>query len=217
MNIFAVMYFDAHTHNVSAGRNSVIQSSGEVISEGFFSIGIHPWHVEQWMDEIDIITSLAQNKHCIAIGETGLDKHVTKDLSQQLRAFEAQINLSEELELPMILHCVRSWPEVLDLRKRVKPKQKWIFHGFSKNGLLKEVLKENILLSFGKALISGNQLGETLRSVPLEKILLETDNSEIPIGTIYKKASDLLGTEETLLQEIIELNFKQTFTKWHIG
>jgi TatD DNase family protein len=217
MNIFAVMYFDAHTHNVSAGRNSVIQSSGEVISEGFFSIGIHPWHVEQWMDEIDIITSLAQNKHCIAIGETGLDKHVTKDLSQQLRAFEAQINLSEELELPLILHCVRSWPEVLKLRKRMKPKQKWIFHGFSKNGLLKEVLQEDILLSFGKALVHESHLDETLRSVPLEKILLETDNSEIPIKTIYNKVSDLLGIEETQLQKIIELNFKQTFTKWHIG
>lgn len=217
MNIFAAMYFDAHTHNVSAGRNSVIQSSGEVISQGFFSIGIHPWHVEHWMDEINIVKSLAQNKHCIAIGETGLDKHVTKNLSQQLRAFEAQIDLSEELELPLILHCVRSWPEVLKVRKRIKPKQQWIFHGFSKNGLLKEVLKENILLSFGKALIHESQLGEILLLVPLEKILLETDNSGIPIETIYKKASELLQMEETLLQEIIELNFKQTFTKWHIG
>ncbi len=217
MNIFAVMYFDAHTHDVSAGRNSVIQSSRMPSMEGFFSVGIHPWQVENWSKEMETILSLAKKSNCVAIGETGLDKQVTKDLSDQQEAFVAQIHLSEDLELPLILHCVKSWPEVLEVRKRLNPKQKWIFHGFSKHGLAKEVLKENILLSFGKSLILEPHLGEILRLVPKDKILFETDNSGLPIERIYEKASEILGLEETHLEEIIALNFKQTFTKWHIG
>ena len=217
MNIFAVMYFDAHTHHVSAGRNSVIQYSSPIPAEGFFSVGIHPWQVENWSEEMETVSFLAKQSKCVAIGETGLDKHVTKDLSSQRKAFEAQIILSEELELPLILHCVKSWPEVLETRKRLNPKQKWIFHGFSKYGLAKEVLKENILLSFGKSLILDPNSEIIMGSVPKDKILLETDNSGLPIERIYGKASEILGLEETQLQEIITCNFKQTFAKWHIG
>jgi TatD DNase family protein len=217
MNIFAVMYFDAHTHHVSAGRNSVIQYSSPIPAEGFFSVGIHPWQVENWSEEMETVSSLAKQSKCVAIGETGLDKHVTKDLSSQRAAFEAQIKLSEELELPLILHCVKSWPEVLEIRKRLNPKQKWIFHGFAKYTLLEEVLKENILISFGKAILQEPLLAQALRIVPNEKLLFETDNSGISIENIYKRAAEITAMELEELKDLIATNFKQTYTKWHIG
>jgi TatD DNase family protein len=217
MNIFVVMFFDAHTHNPNAGRNSIIQFGDFMNSERFYSAGIHPWHVSNILVGIDHIRSLALHSNCAAIGETGLDKNVKNDFSLQVQSFEAHIALSEELEIPLILHCVKAWPEVLEIRKRLKPTQKWIFHGFSKHGIIEDVLKENILISFGKAILEEPLLAQALRIVPSEKLLLETDNSGMSIENIYQKAAEITAIELEELKDVIATNFKQTYIKWHIG
>jgi len=216
MNIFAAMYFDAHTHNLNAGRNSVIQFGDFSNAERFYSAGIHPWHTSAEVS-IEEVRSLATMANCAAIGETGLDKNTKNDFALQVKSFEAHIALSEELELPLIMHCVKAWPEVLEIRKRLKPRQKWVFHGFAKYALIEDVLKEDITISFGKAILQEPLLFEAFRKVPHDKLLLETDNSGIAIESIYQKATEITGIELEELKHLIANNFKQTFTKWHIG
>ncbi|MEB0160917.1 TatD family hydrolase, partial [Pseudomonas sp. AH2 (2023)] len=66
----------------------------------YFSAGIHP------QDSLRIIdfASLLPEPGCLAVGECGLDKIIDLPLPDQLHAFEAQINLSEQYELPLVLH-----------------------------------------------------------------------------------------------------------------
>ena len=219
INIFVAMYFDAHTHNLHAGINAVVQCESGIELNHYYSVGIHPWHADPAYLETEMINLRlnAMHPNCLAIGETGLDKTSNIELSAQIVAFEEQIKLSEELELPLILHCVRAWPEVLEIRKRINPKQTWIFHGFAKHALTDEILKENILLSFGKALFENPLLGEALKKIPIEKILVETDNSGLNISEIYKIASKIRSMNEVVLEDKIALNFTRIFKKWQIG
>jgi TatD DNase family protein len=211
------MYFDAHTHNPDANSNAVIQFVDFAKTDRYYSVGIHPWDAADTTFDIDNVRTLALLHNFAAIGETGLDKHVKNDFFSQVKSFEAHIALSEEMNLPLILHCVKAWPEVLKIRKRLKPTQKWIFHGFAKYTLLEEVLKENILISFGKAILQEPLLAQALRIVPNEKLLFETDNSGISIENIYKRAAEITAMELEELKDLIATNFKQTYTKWHIG
>lgn len=213
------MYFDAHTHNLHSGMNSVVQYKSGIELKYYYSVGIHPWYVDSNYIETELINVRLKAMHpnCLAIGETGLDKMSSNELWVQILAFEEQIKLSEELELPLILHCVRAWPEVLEVRKRINPLQPWIFHGFAKHTLTGEILKENILLSFGKALFENPLLSEAMKKIPIEKILLETDNSGLNISEVYKIVSKIRSMNEVVLEDKIALNFKRTFKKWQIG
>jgi TatD DNase family protein len=217
MNIFAVMYFDAHTHHLQADQHSIMQLASNKIPKGFFSVGIHPWTSNNWETQFSNIKLFITHPKCIAIGEAGLDKHHTRALKNQFASFEAQIVLSEELELPLILHCVKAWPEIHQIRKSFKPKQKWIYHGYSKSELVDQVLQEDMLISFGKALFTNHKLSRALKSIPKDRLLFETDNSGLPIDQIYLKAAELMHMEEGDLGEQIASNFKQTFRKWNIG
>ena len=95
------------------------------------------------------------NKYCVGIGECGLDFFKkTIDEQKQIHFFSKQIELSEALELPLIIHCVRAFHELFYLHKLYKPKQAWIVHGF--NGSLKlatQLLEKGIYMSFGKTLL----------------------------------------------------------------
>ena len=89
----------------------------------------------------------------------------------QLTVFKAQVRLSEEYGLPLIIHCVKAMDELLGSEKEFRPQQAWIWHGFrGKPEQAMQLLKKGFYLSFGEYYPD-----ETMQIVPDERLFLETD------------------------------------------
>jgi TatD DNase family protein len=149
----------------------------------------------------------------IAIGECGLDKCIATPMPLQIEVFSRQIELSERLGMPLVVHCVRAFNELLQLYKQLRPTQPWVVHGFTgKPALAEQLIKHGFYLSFGKALlVLDSQTGRSLHSVPLDHIFLETDDSKLEISEIYAAAAKILGLDIPTLQRQIVANFNRVF------
>ncbi len=212
------MLFDCHSHFNSLNHVTILNISG-VNDEDIkcFSVGIHPWESSKIEDNFLSIEHLAKGEKCIAIGEIGLDKLKGPDILIQKNVFEKQIEISEKLKLPVIIHCVKAWNELKVLKQKLNPIQVWIYHGFNKIGILEEVLESGLMISIGSSILSNIKLQMHLELIPNDKLLLETDDSQIDIFDIYKKVSEIKKISLSELEQIIEENFKRIFRKWQSG
>ncbi|TPQ26416.1 TatD family hydrolase [Methylomonas koyamae] len=182
----------------------------------YVSIGIHPWFIarqpleQSWQK----LQALCIDPQVIAIGECGLDRCTDAPLTTQSKIFSWQIELSERLGKPLIVHCVRAFAELLGLRKAFKPAQPWIIHGFSgKPALAQQLIKPGCYLSFGKALLKpDSRASQTLPTIPLDRLFLETDAADdISIAQIYAAAAKILGLDVGALSAELHRNFTRVF------
>jgi TatD DNase family protein len=189
-------FFDVHTHTISSDEKVFSILNRYPNSTDFsqpFSIGIHPWFIntENLENELVVVEEKLQLQNCYAIGECGLDKVVKTDFELQKTVFKQQIILSEKYKKPLIIHCVKAFQEIIELRKELKPKQIWILHGFNKNGqVAHSLLKNGFILSIGSAIINNKKLQEVILHISLDYILLETDDSEFDIQEVYQKIAN---------------------------
>ena len=208
-------FIDIHTHNNGNSNSvlSIINSYPTSINFDFpFSIGIHPWYInkETIGDELTFIKEKLLQKECYAIGECGLDKLSEVDYTIQLAVFKEHIKLSETYKKPLIIHCVKSFQEIIHLKKKLKPNQKWIIHGFNKNEqVATSLIKNGCFLSFGKSLMTSIKLQKTFSNISLDKLFIETDDAKIDIATIYKKAATL----KDITVEELKKNIHQNLNK----
>lgn len=198
------MIHDVHTHRLPPNPEEAIVCCRysdfplAIQQEAtYLSAGIHPW----FLTEEDITLQLAwldtllEDKRLLAIGEAGLDKCCHTPFALQQKAFEAQIICSEHRDLPMILHIVRAYQELIAYRKSLHACQPWIIHGFrGKKEVARSLLDQGFYLSFGQKFQP-----ETLRYVPEDRLLLETDESLLPIREIYQEAA---STRETTVEQL---------------
>ncbi|GAT62776.1 TatD family hydrolase [Paludibacter jiangxiensis] len=168
-------------------------------SERLISVGLHPWHVgTDWEEQLRMLGEVAGKKRVMLIGEAGLDKLCKTDFALQQTVFLRQIELSEEVQKPLIIHCVKAWPELIGIRKKMLPSVPWVIHGFrGKPELASQLLELGLYLSFGEKFNV-----DSLRITPLEKLCTETDESRLPIEEIYCKIAEVKGVsvEELLSQ-----------------
>jgi len=198
-------YFDFHHHKKNLPFGIYNMELTDEVPDSLYSVGIHPKDI--LYDKItDQLNWLLENisKNCFAIGECGLDSFVSIDQKIQEDVFLKQIELSNEAKKPLIIHCVRKFYEVISFRK--KANQAMIIHGFNKKeNIAHDLLKNNFYLSFGKAVLYNLSLQNTLKSIPLDKIFLETDNEDFEIATLYQKVADIKGiSPDTLNEQILE-------------
>ena len=187
-------YFDLHAHHPCFGILN-IEYPHTTFTDSF-SIGVHPWYLtnDNKIAYVRYVTENIQNPGCRAVGECGLDKLCDTDFSLQKEAFEEMIKLSEQYNKPLIIHCVKAYNEIIQLHKISKPTQPWIIHGFrGKPQLALSLTQQGIYLSFGE-----NYNEQSLAVTPNEYIFIETDESNIFIGELYKKAARIkhLSTEQ---------------------
>lgn len=186
-----------------------------LLSAGYFSLGIHPWFIELQNTDtaFQTIASFIHHPQLLAIGECGLDKCIDTALDKQIDIFTQQIKLAQQFGKPMIVHCVRAFSELLQLKKHLAPSQAWIIHGFTgKPALAEQLLKHGCYLSFGKALLqSGSQAGMALLTIPNDRLFLETDAADAAIDTIYTAAAKIRHVDIACLQQQILNNFKRVF------
>jgi TatD DNase family protein len=211
------MQINIHTHFLAKGLQITSLKHNQTIDYQIHSIGIHPWDLPEEWDEA-LFENLFTNPNCVAIGEIGLDTLCESDFETQLYYFLKQIELAEKYQLPVILHCVKAWNQMEVVKKKYKPKQTWVFHGFTKINLLDNVLKNNVKISIGAAVMHAQNVQEIVRRVPLTELFLETDDqSNFEISDLYQKVSEIKQISLQSLEDQILENVKNTFQKWQIG
>lgn len=177
--------------------------------------GIHPWHLNSETIErlIGNVYSVAGSPSLVAIGEAGFDKLRGPETEIQTRAFEAQVHISEEIGKPLFIHCVRAWDELLPAHKRLRPKMPWLIHGFRGNTVLAmQLLSKGMYLSFWFDFILRPESSKLVRSLPKERIFLETDGADVDIRTIYDKVAIDLDMSVDDLKKVILGNYTEFFT-----
>ncbi len=212
------MYIDIHTHHIPADPATMailsLSTGDQALSlesdHIWYSLGLHPWKVQEhdWQEHLKSIEKSAVSNRIKAIGECGLDKLCSTSWHLQNEVFVAQIEISEKLKKPLIIHCVKSFDEIVSYKTQVRPRQIWIIHGFrGKTQQAEQLLKHGFFLSFGE-----KYHPETLRQMPLDRLFLETDDSiASTIEVIYRNVSRILAISEEKLMDRIKENVDTYF------
>lgn len=216
-------FIDIHTHTTKTDGNLIqivnLDLNQPCPEQGFYSYGIHPWALDSsdFQEEmpLQMLKERLQSPNVVALGEAGLDKFHA-DFERQMKVFERQIVLSENMKKPMILHDAKSHNEIVVLRKKHRAKQPWIVHGF--NGTAQDaaqLTRQGIFLSVGESLLyPDRKIYNSLKTIDLSRLFFETDMAEIGIEKVYEAAAKLLEMDIDALRAQIFRNFAAL---WNIG
>lgn len=172
----------------------------------YASVGLHPTHLHsRHVDEkegafksreedfdFDFYKKLAQDPTVVAIGETGLDyfrmpDHVSEQeiKQKQKEVFLQHIDLAEEVNKPMVIHCRDAYDDLAELWKERNPKIKATVHCFTGNELeVEKLVSLGLYVGFTGIITfpprkddpeAQERLLEAVKRVPLEQLLVETD------------------------------------------
>ncbi|MGF1584221.1 MAG: TatD family hydrolase [Bacteroidales bacterium] len=177
-----------------------------------FSSGIHPWRAgnETGLEqEIAELRSIASGRLMMAVGESGLDRSRGASIAVQQKVFDLQADIAAAASKPMIIHCVRAFPELISLRKKYEKSPPWIVHGFSGNSqIMEQLISHGFFLSLGPSIINPpSKMAELLLMIPLQKIFFETDDTDGRVEEIYNTFARLRGIGVLELAEQIRKNF----------
>lgn len=182
----------------------------------YASVGIHPEFADTLTDDaLSTLKELAENKKVVAIGETGLDYYWKENPPKEIQidAFIKQINLANEIGLPVIIHNRESTEDMVKTLKS-NPPHNAIIHCVSVSAEIAKILIDmGYYISFAGTLTFKNapRLTEVAKIVPLDKILIETDSpylSPEPLrGTRNDSRNVRLVAEK--LGNILNLSFEE--------
>ncbi len=161
-----------------ASSNKEVLSLINKYKNMYGAIGIHPENVDTYSDaDLDFIITNLNNPKIIAIGEIGLDYHYTKENKQaQIALFKKQLQIAQDYKLPVIIHSREATEDTINILKEYKVTG--VIHSFS--GSL-ETAKIYLKMGFslgvnGVVTFKNSKLIETLKQIPLDNIILETDS-----------------------------------------
>lgn len=151
-------------------------------SDVSFSVGVHPNETLQESITLDELIELARDKHCVALGETGLDYYRLEGeegrMNQQ-HQFRQHIQAAKVLSKPLIIHTREASEDTLKLLREEKAEEiGGVMHCFTESyEVAKAALDLNFYISFSGILTFKNAtaLQEVAQKVPLDRILIETD------------------------------------------
>jgi len=212
--------YNLHTHHFTAVSDIIelVNQYPDTFDRSVpvWSIGIHPWRIEQSRieDDFKFLEEKLSSKGCYAVGECGLDKRIDTPLQQQAIVFERQLALAEHYKKPVIIHCVAAFQEIIEVKKRLGITVPMIIHGFSKNIQLAEsLIKNGFYISFGKYLLLNPDLETVFKAIPEDKIFLETDTIDDDILKVYEVAAKYRGVSIEEIGGVVERNFRRVFKK----
>jgi len=212
-------FLDIHTHKTRQ-QQGVLAIQSISLSESTFlampktkpiSIGIHPWYgkLGELAKSLKYLNVLARQNNVKLLGECGLDKLRGETMESQIKMLEVQIALAEELQKPLILHCVKAFDELIALKKRLQPTVPMIIHGFNKKQeMAQQLVSQGFYLSFGAAVLKSEEVALVLEKTD-NPFFLETDDGEIDIVDIYTKVAEIKKISLDKLKDIIFANWKE--------
>ena len=195
----------------------------------YAEVGIHPDEVGDLNEErFEFMKEQCQHEKVVAVGEIGLDYYWDNESHEvQKKWFVKQLDLARELDLPVIIHSRDAAEDTLNIMKEYAKGLRGVIHCFSySKELAEEYIKMGFYIGIGGVVTfkNGKKLKEIAASIPLERILLETDcpylapephrgkrNSSLYIPHIAQEIADLRGItyEEVVAQT--ESNAKKLF------
>lgn len=191
-------------------------------------VGRHPHHSEGFgPGDLEEIERAAADPMARAIGETGLDYFRDRaPRTDQIRAFEAQLELAARLDLPVVIHTRAAEDDTFDILAEHAGQTTVILHCFSAPDRLEECVDRGYLCSFAGNVTFRNAaaLRRAAGEVPDDLLLLETDspylapvpvrgkpNEPVNVTHTAKFVADLRGVAYGALDELVERNAARVF------
>jgi TatD DNase family protein len=190
--------------------------------------GIHPCHAHEVEEgHFEKIIQLAKEKKIVAIGETGLDLHHSQDHFEiQKKYFKMHIELANDLDLALSIHCRKAYYELKEFIEK-NPIKKAIFHCFAGPQQIADwALGQGFFLSFSGVVTFKNalEMQSIAATTPLEQLLVETDapwlapepfrgktNEPAYIPFIIEKIASLKKKSKEEVSEAVFKNAKEIF------
>ena len=177
----------------------------------YAALGLHPNDVEDLDEEkMEQLKQMCQQDRVVAVGEIGLDYYwdnVPCDV--QKKWFIRQLDLAQELDLPVIIHSRDAAEDTLNIMKRYEGKLRGVIHCFSySKEMAREYVKMGFYIGIGGVVTfkNGKKIKAVVSEIPLDRILLETDcpylapepyrgkrNSSLYLPEIAQTIADIKG------------------------
>ncbi|MDQ8190281.1 TatD family hydrolase [Roseibacillus persicicus] len=144
------------------------------------SFGLHPWLVgdrsPQWLERLR--SHLTANPRA-AVGECGLDRWKKPyDFPAQLSCLQAQLDLANELDRPLTIHCLQAWGPLLEFLQKQTQLPRFLVHAFSgSTEMMHRLAQLGAYFSFNGYFLHERKTAvrETYQAVPSERLLIESD------------------------------------------
>jgi TatD DNase family protein len=158
-----------------------VRNLSETYPQVIPAFGIHPWFLRDlpanW--EAHLRDMLLANPRAL-IGEAGLDHlHNRKDDALEASVLQRQLQLANELNRPVILHCMRAWQPLINLLEETAPHPAPIMlHSYSGSvELIEQLIPHDVYFSFSGAVTNpkSTRIHAAVRAVPADRLLIETD------------------------------------------
>lgn len=243
---------DAHVGMITVGTSKKTSEGAVLFAEKhervWAAIGLYPGHaVSSLRDEdefeisengdmvpaelfdYDFFKKLAESEKVVAVGECGLDSSYG-DIGIQTREFIKQIQFANEIDRPLMIHCRDLYKSIAELFKEHGTKRNPIIHSF--RGTEEEAkifLNLGCYFTFGGVITfppkkTGVVYADVIKTIPLEKILSETDapwvapapyrgkrNEPAYVVEVVKKLAEIKNTPLEVMREQILENVKNAF------
>lgn len=202
----------------------------------YFAAGVHPYHADDF--DLAYLEEMANDKRCIAIGECGLDYYKIKEhfstqeeiLSNkelQKKIFKSQIDLAIKLKKPIIIHAREANEDIYDILKFSANKLVGgVLHCYNASKLLLELKDCGFYFGIGGVITfkNANNLVQIINSIPLDRLLIETDapylapvphrgkrNEPSYTRLVVEKISEILNLDVNKIEDITTSNAKRLF------
>lgn len=194
------------------------------------AVGVHPSETEgMTQKDIDILKELSQQEKIVAIGEIGLDYYWDEpDRQIQKKWFEAQMNLAEEVDLPIIIHSREAAKDTRDIMAAAHAEDiGGVVHCYSySKEMAREFLNMGFYLGVGGVITFKNarNLKETVAYAPMDRIVLETDcpylapepnrgkrNSSLNLVYVAKAIGEIKGISADEVIKVTEKNARKLY------
>ncbi len=224
----AIALANKHERKISA-TNKKNKREENLPLQIYATVGIHPHDAKELDDEtVRIFRDFAAHPKVVALGEMGLDYY--RDISPhpiQRETFERQLDLAEELDLPIVIHNREAYHHILPILQARRGRVRGVMHCFSGDV---EIMHQSLALGFYIGIggpvtyRKADTLQEVARKVPADALLVETDcpwlapqfrrgkrNEPAYVRATAEKIAELRGISLEEIGTITTRNFKDLF------
>lgn len=197
------------------------------------SVGVHPLYDGVKDTDVDALIENSKHPEVVAIGETGLDYFYHNDPENhqlQQESFRKHIRAANEVGLPIIVHTRDAREDTLNILKEENAEKcGGVLHCFTESlEMAEEAMELGFYVSFSGIVTFKNaeELRETCRKIPLDRLLIETDSpylAPVPhrgksnqpafVKNVGQFVADLHGISYDELCEITAKNYQTLFSK----
>lgn len=213
------MKIDIHTHQISQNKDIKEIYIHDFNKDADYDpkltcFGIHPWFIHKLdIDKcLEIIKMKMQTQDAFALGEIGLDRAIEISIKEQITILEKQLEIAQKYGTKrIVIHNVRASFDLIPILKNFKLSAKILLHDYNENSQVFDAFakKFDTYFSCGHQLFKQSTIMKSLRSLPANKLFLESDDQETyNLNEIYLQCANILQIDQTTLENKIIENFK---------